>query len=246
MSSKTTADVNKTLREIETSLSELRILIKNGVDKLLQMEVDCFTRVNLTVCANIIGGHTAFRLLLQEISEHFAQAEYLRSVLEGRSDSILELKSKLSKISSNLKAIDALITKTSRAEIAESIDASTSTDEEVISCPGARQIKFTFDSRTVNTSTFCQESESGRSNLTSCIDIEIPANATNTNLWNIHSCAVDNELKSFKVFDYFTKLMNSVPLKISASLLKVNIERRWLDLSILKDMEHFTMVSNII
>ena len=239
LSSKTTAEINNTLQEIKRSLSDLRDLVKNGVDKLLHMEVECFTRVNLTVCADIINGHTAFRFLLQEVSEHFAQAEYLKSILEGRSDSVQEIERKLSKIFSDLITINAQITKAGKAETAESIDATTSTDTNVIGCPGAKQLKFAFDSRQVDTDLHCQESGNGTRN---CIDIEVPINATSTNLWNIHSCPVDSELKSFKVFDNFTKLMNSVPVKISASLLKVTVNRRWFDRSIFENVDHFTMV----
>jgi len=52
-------------------------LIHNSGDRLLQIEVECFTRVNLTMCGVIINGHKAFREILQEITENFEQEEYL-------------------------------------------------------------------------------------------------------------------------------------------------------------------------
>ena len=48
--------------------------VQNAVDKMLQMEVECFAKVNLTACGDIINTHTAFRLLLDDVAERFEQA----------------------------------------------------------------------------------------------------------------------------------------------------------------------------
>ena len=252
LSSKTSASVDKTLKEISGNLAELRTLIDGGVEKLLQMEVECFTRVNLTVCGDIIGGHMAFRSLLQDISEHHAQAEYLHSILTGRASTVAVLQEKLLQVSSELTAVNAMISDADTAETADSIDARTNEDTDIGSCPDEGQVRFSFDSRSVDTIEACMEEEdveeeeeggSGASNKVECLDVEVPANSTINGMWNVHSCPIESELMSFGILQNFTQLMNSVPLKVSASLLKVEVHRPWFQEAIFEDSEHFTMVS---
>lgn len=214
-------------------------MIDNGVDKLLQMELECFTRVNLTVCAEIIDGHTAFQSLLQELAEHFMQSEYLSSILNRKTQVLQIIQDQLTTVNSKIKVLDSQISKRERVEAAEAIDASMSIDNEATSCPGVGQIKFTFDSQTVSSEEYCEELHSG----IDCIDVEVPANATNRDLWNVNSCTVDSALKSFKVFESFLQLMNSIPVKITASLLKVDVHRSWFDAAMFENADHFTMVS---
>ncbi len=229
--------MNATLRAIEQNVMDLKAMIKTATDKLLQMEVDCFTRINLTVCEDIIEGHAAFRYVLQEVAEHFAQAEYLQSILYGREDTIKIIQRKLSTLASDLRVIDNRINTAEDEERSDSIDAGISSFGDTTSCPGVSQIKFSFDSRK-NLDGYCPE----ETNTDNCIDIEVPVNATDKNLWDVHSCAVDNELKSSLLYEEFVNLMNISPFKITASLLKVNIERPWFDPSIFEDEEHYTMV----
>ena len=243
LSSKTTADVNKTLNEISRSLSEIRTLINNGVQKLLHMEVECFTKVNLSVCETIIEGHAAFKSLLLELGEHFAQAEYLESILNGRPQVLQVIQQKLSEVESDIKLLDLQIKRAETAEASEHIEASTSIDPHTGSCPGVGQIKFTFNSHDFDSAEHCQEDpETGTD---ACVDIAIPVNATDRNLWDMHSCFVDGDLKTFGAYDRFLRMMNSVPVKLTASLLKVNVHRPWFDISIFEDSDHFTMVSYI-
>lgn len=235
LSNTTSHDVDERLRKLQKSKEELLILVQNGVDKLLQMEVECFTRINLTVCGAIVEGHTAFRIILEDITEHFEQAEYLESILKGRENTLPVLRGKLNEVSSNIKIMDAQISRADKDEIAEDIDASTSSDSDLTSCPALGQIKFTFDSRVV---TDCSDLEG-----IECFDSRVPVNATTKHLWNVHSCTVDSEMQSFNLLSNFTKLMNSVPVKVTASLQKVNVLRSWFDIAIFKDADHFTMVS---
>lgn len=244
LNSKTNSDITQTQEEIERSLSEIQTWVDHGVDKLLQMEVDCFTRVNLSVCAEIIDGHTAFRALLVELAEHFAQSEYLKSILNRKTQVVQVIQEQLYRVNSEIRILDSLISKREKGEAEETMEASTSIDKNVTSCPGVGQIQFLFDSEDINSSQYCQDVEdSNNDNMNDCIDIEVPANATSRDLWNVNSCSVDSELMSFDMLKPFVKLMNSIPVKITASLLKVNIHRSWFDPSLFEDSDHFTMVS---
>lgn len=243
LNNKTSSDIEHTQNDIKLSLANIQGLINNGVDKLLQMELECFTRVNLTVCAEIIDGHTAFRLLLEELAEHFMQSEYLKSILERKTQVLQIIQEKLSEVNSEIKILELQILKREKEEASESIDSSTSSNNnEATSCPGVGQIKFTFNSETINSEEYCQEHAD---TAIDCIDVEVPANATSRDLWNVNSCTVDSELKSFQVFDSFVKLMNSIPVKVTASLLKVDVHRPWFDPSLFEDANHFTMVSGL-
>jgi len=238
LSSKTSADVNRTLNQISSSLLHIRQLIANGVDKLLQMEVECFTRVNLSVCNEIINGHAAFRFLLQELAGHFAQAEYLESILRGRPQVIKVIREKLLEVQSGIEILEAKINETTELEAGEIVDLSTSSDiPEVTSCPGVGQIKFTFDSTEVDSD--CRDDIDD-----ACFDIAVPINASSRHLWNVESCTIDSELKSYGMFESFVKLMNSVPFKVTASLMAVNVRRPWFDVSLFEDSDHFTMVGS--
>lgn len=237
----TSTEIDERLAIITEKKNELLKLVQNGVDRLLQMEVECFTRVNLTICGEIIEGHTAFREILQEITEHFEHAEYLESILRGRENTLPVLNSKLNAVEQELQVMSAQIINADRQEIAEDIDASTSSDHDLASCPALGQIKFTFDSQTKAAE--IQNRCNSRSD--ECLDIRVPVNATTRSLWDVHSCAVDSELKSFQQLEKFTTLMNSVPVKVTASLQKVEVKRSWLDINIFEENNHFTMVSTL-
>ena len=238
LNNKTSSDIERTQNEIERNLAEIRRMIDNGVDKLLQMELECFTRVNLTVCGEIIDGHTAFQLLLQELAEHFMQSEYLQSILGRKAQVLKVIQDKLTEVKSSIKILDTQIAKREKEEASESLDSATNTEGRATSCPEIGQIKFTFDSQSINSDEYCQ----GDRSIMDCIDVEVPANATHRDLWNVNSCIVDSELKSFDIFENFFGLMNSIPIKISASLLKVDIRRPWFDSSIFENSDQFTMV----
>ena len=81
------------------------MFIYRTVEKLLYTEVEYFTKVNLTVCGDTIGGHTAFHSLLEDISEHYAQAEYLKSILEGKSKAVSTIQEKLVEVHSELQRV---------------------------------------------------------------------------------------------------------------------------------------------
>lgn len=236
LNSKTSVEVNKTLNDIKERISSLQNLIENGVQTLLKMEIDCFTKLNYTVCADIIEGHEAFRYILQDVAEHFAQEEYLQSLLNGRSSTLQVLQQKLLKVSSDIKVLSSQISKAEALDSAEVIDTTIKVGPGVANCPGTGQIKFAFDSKSVD------EDCDDQNESINCVDVAIPDNSTSKNLWNVHSCSVDSELKSFNLFNNFTHLINSNQIKITASLLKVSVHRAWFDPSIF-DIGHYTMVS---
>ena len=234
LSNVTSADIDSRLETLKRNKEELMRLVQNAVDKLLHMEVECFTKINLTACGEIKNGHTAFHSILEEITEHFEQAEYLESVLNGRENTLPVLRSKLNTISNELKNLDSKISIAEKREVAEEIEVSTSSDFESASCPALGQIKFTFDSEACCQVIDCPSNE--------CFDSRVPVNATTTLMWNVQSCAVDNELKALNQFDSFTEVMNSAAVKFTASLQKVKIKRSWMDVDMLEQTDHYTMV----
>ena len=244
LSDDTNNNIKHTQELIKENLEELNQLIQNAVDKLLQMEVECFSHVNVSVCGDIINGHTAFRYLLQNVSMHFAQQEYLESIIDSRDQSIIVLEQKLREVEAKIKTINQQITAAERREIGATVDESTGQNTVVTSCPEAGKIHFTFHSQNTDASSECDSQEdAGQDAQEYCTDDRLPANATTQQLWNLRSCSVDNELKSFQMYANFTSLMNSATAKLSATLLKVDIHRSWLDLTIFEDSNHFTMVS---
>jgi len=121
----------------------------------------------------------------------------------------------------DLQSITSEIVNSDRREIAEDIDASTSSDHEMASCPALGQIKFTFDSRLKAAGIEEQ-----------CL----------RRLWDVHSCTMDSELDAFRQHEKFISLMNSVSGKVTASLQKVDVKQSWLDMEIPRKTQHFTMV----
>ena len=258
LANKTNEDVNNSIEKIEDIMRKLRERVQNAVDKLLQMEVECFAKVNLTACGDIISSHTAFRLLLDDVAEHFEQAAYLESILNGRSESIDVLQQKLSEVSAKIKFLDTRISAAEKAETSETIDLSTTNKKSDISasvtCAEAGKIQFAFDSEEATaSSSLCSEDEDsqstdeGNEDKKYCSDVRVPLNATQDPLWHASSCAVDSDLQALdNLMKNFTETMNSIQTKITASLYKVKVKRPWLDDDIFKDWDHFTMVSILI
>ncbi len=238
----TSQEINRRLEVLAEKKAQLMQLVQNGVDRLLQMEVECFTRVNLSMCGEILEGHAAFREILQEISEHFEHAEYLESILKGRVNTLPVLKQKISSVNQELETLTTKINNADKKEIADDIEASTSSNYEITSCPALGQVKFTFDAHLKE----AEIKSKCSSHVMECADFRVPVNASMRSLWDVHSCAVDSELKSFNQYQNFTALMNSVPVKVSASLQKVEVKRSWLDSSIFKETNHYTMVSKFL
>ena len=240
LSSQTNAEINQKRKKINESLSNISAMIQTGIDTLLQMEVECFAAVNLTICGEIENGHAAFRYLLEELAEHYAQAEYLDSILKKTPQVIEVLNEQLTVVNSAISNLDREIAVASKQEVTEAIDSSTSGSADITSCPGVGQIRFMFDSQSYNVESYCNGPIENRMN---CTYVEVPLNVSSRNLWDVHSCSVDTELRTFGTYNDFKKLMNSIPLKVSASLLQVNVHRSWFDPSIFENSDHFTMVS---
>ena len=201
--------------------------------------MECFAAVNLTVCGEIEDGHTAFRYLLEELADHYAQADYLDSILKQKSEVVKLLNQKLTQVGVDIDGLEKQITATSKRETSQAIDSSTSSETDVTSCPGVGQIKFSFDSQNYDIDSYCQNLASENAN---CADVEVPLNVSDRDLWDVHSCSVDSELRSFNKYEDFKNLMNSIPVKVTASLLKVKVERPWFDPSIFEKSDFYTMV----
>ena len=254
LSSQTNQDVEDILNLIKKKLDVLRQTIQNAVDKILQLEVDCFTMVNVTACAEISNGNSYFRFVLQETAEHFSQAGYLESLLRSRNETIQILADKLASVATEIKALEEMIEAAEQKELGELVSPMAGSTQETVSCPETGHIHFTFDSKSVfidpelcNLLNTENADPDKLQNFLKCSDdgVTIPVNITRRPLWNLESCAVDNELMAFKLLSNFTKLMNSVQSKVTASLLKVDIQRPWFDSSLFDDGDHFTMVSTM-
>ena len=63
----TSEDIKYTLEQINNSVAELDNNIQNAVDKLLQFEIECFTRVNASACELIVDGHMAFNRIVDKL-----------------------------------------------------------------------------------------------------------------------------------------------------------------------------------
>ena len=238
--------MTRTLQQIKISLNNLHEMVRNAVNKVIQMEVQCFTRVNLTVCGEIINGHTAFRHLLQEIAEHYNQVNYLESLVNGRTENIQTLRQKISEVESDLKLLEIKFNAAKLQEGRELAEDLTSITMDAISCPENGKIHFMFDSQNpqFDSSMCTEEDEANKFQNEYCHDSRVPINTTMRPLWNLNSCTVDNELMKFNVKQNFSLLMNSAPAKLRVTLSKVNIQRPWLDTTILKDSRHYTIVSS--
>ena len=244
----TSEDIKHTLEQINNSIAELDVIVHNAVDKLLQYEIECFTSVNVSACDVIVNGHTAFKRVLDEIAEHFEQASYLQSLLSSREDSITVIDRKLQNSATQINVLDAKIKQAELTQIEKDIDLSSNNNIETRSCPSEGSIHFTFDTKHTSFDSYtCADksdhgSDSGEHSLPYCTDERIPVDVTQTKLWNVVSCSVDNQLRAFKLYDNFIKLMNSAQAKVTASLSKVDIRRHWFDETIFRDGQHFTMV----
>lgn len=247
----TSEDIKYTLELINKSVAELDITIENAVDKLLQFEIECFTRVNASACEVIVNGHTAFNRILDKIAEHFEQASYLQSLLKSRKESITIMNQKVQSTATQINMLDTKIKAAEMFEIEKDIDLSSNNNIETRTCPDKGKIHFTFDTKdTILDASVCgditenSQHEEG-DGLSYCTDERVPVNISQSSLWSISSCSVDHQLHAFGIYDNFTRLMNSAPAKVTASLSKVDIHRSWFDENIFKDFEHFTVVSEL-
>ena len=248
LANKTNEDVNNSLDKIKSIMDKLRKRVKNAVDKLMQMEVDCFAKVNLTVCGEIINTHTAFKLLLDDVAEHYEQAAYLESILNGRSEVLSVLQKKLSEVANSIKNLDKQISTAEDQETSQIIDLTTGKQVDHLAsttCMEAGKIQYSFRTVLAEVESACSTAEAGSKNSNPyCTDVRIPLNATQSPLWSVHSCAIDEDLEAFdNLLSTFHAEMNSIEAEITASLQRVDIVRPWLDQNILLDSNHYTMVS---
>ena len=244
----TSEDIKYTLEQISKSVADLDIKVQNAVDKLLQYEIECFTSVNISACDVIVNGQAAFERVLDKITEYFEQASYLQSLLKSREDSVIIVNKKLQNSAVQIEALDAKIQAAKLQQIEKDIDMASYNNIETKSCPSDGKVLFTFDSSNVMIdSSAC--SDIVRSQQLEgeehpyCADERVPVNISESILWSVASCSVDNQLHDFGLYSNFTRLMNSAPAKVTASLSKVDIHRPWFDDNIFKHWEHFTMVS---
>ena len=238
----TNDDINYTLEAINQTIADLDENVRNAVDKLLQLEIECFTRVNTTACDMIVNGHTAFRLILDKIAEHFEHASYIRSILDSKEESISILGQRLSVITGKISVLNSKIKAAEQLQIEADTEISSYTSLDSTSCPDADRVHYTFNTTdTVFNSQDCS-SLGNPQNGNYCQDERVPVNVSQRSLWNLASCSVDHELIAFNLYNNFSELMNNVPAKITATLTKVDVQRPWFDEAIFRDWEHFTMV----
>ena len=234
-------EVNSSLNNINNILKTLRDRVKNAVDKLMQMEVNCFIEVDLNVCGDIADTQATFKVLLNDVAEYYEQAAYLESILNGRTEALPVFLEKLGDVADRIKNLDKQISAARDAETRESIDVTTggqvdpladATGEE------AEKVQFSFGtslSEIVIDDFLCQnEVEESRE----CIHTKIPPQATQSPLWSMNSSAIDPASEGT-----LHTTLRDVETEIRATIQKVDIVRPWLDPEILLDPNIYTMVS---
>ena len=245
----TSKDIQYTLEKINSSLENLSKTVKNAIDKLMQYQIECFTQVNASACKIITSGETVFKFVLDKIAEHYEQASYLQAVLDSRNESIIVIGEKLDKITGQMDFLDAKIQTAERERIDKDADVAANINFDAKSCPTAwGRTLFTYESdHTALDAVTCSGKVAvnvGNNTMVPyCLDERIPVNTSRRLLWNLASCSVDLQTKSFHRYKAFITLMNTASSKISASLTKVDVKRAWFDEAIFRDWEHFTVVS---
>ena len=225
------------LDDINENLEELQEDVNTTVNEILMNEIDCFTKVNVSACSEINSGYTGFRYTLDQIAEHFAQVDFLESLLYDKTSNIELIDEKLEEVTSKLKVITAKIATAELIEQEESLDISIShSTPQGSSCYDCGAVKFSFTSESVTYG--CESGEEDCNN-----DITASSSALQKSLWNIRSCSVDNELKSFNLYESFVSHMNTARFNITASLKKVVVDRPWFDVTLFKQAG-FTLVSD--
>ena len=232
-------DVNISLIKINDILETLHERVRNAVDTLMQMEVDCFTKVDLVVCGEIANTHAAFKVLLSDVAEYYEQAAYLESILNGRIEVLPVFLEKLGNVAGRVKSLDKQISAAKKAETRDSIDITTGGQVDPLAhTTGEEAGKTEFSFRTSMSGIddlFC---ENEAEDIQECTDIRIPPLATQSPLWSIYSSAVDPASA-----DMLHDTLSSVEMEIRATLQKVDIVRPWLNPDILMDPNIYTMVS---
>ena len=245
----TSKDIQYTLKKINSSLENLGATVKNAIDKMMQYQIECFTQVNASACEIITSGQTAFRFIVDKIAEHYEQAAYLQAILNSRNESIIVIGDKLDEMAREMDALDSRIETAERERIDKDTEVVANINFDVKTCPTAwGKTLFTYESdHTVLDAVTCSGKvavDVGNNTMVPyCLDEKIPVNTSERLLWNLASCSVDLQTKSFHRYKDFIMLMNTAPSKVSAALTKVNIKRAWFDEAIFRDWEHFTLVS---
>jgi len=239
--SESNEEVQNTMEEVTHKLEELNQMVENGVSALQKLEVSCLMKVNIAACQNISDGHSAFHFLLQEVAQHYAQVEYLKSILDRREKYFSILLDKISELNAQKKVLQYQLDRTETAELSNSIstqDQAECSDEEGL-------VQLIFKTEEVITDSDCSERQGEDENNYCSEDLLLPANITHRELWHLQSCAVDNELRAFGLLKNFTKTMNVASAQITAALHKVDILRPWFDITVFED-SRIKMVSKFL
>lgn len=239
--SESNEEVQNTMEEVTHKLEELNQMVENGVSALQKLEVSCLMKVNIAACQNISNGHSAFHFLLQEVAQHYAQVEYLKSILNRREKFISILLDRISELNAQKKVLQYQLDRTETAELSNSIstqDQAECSDEEWL-------VHLFFKTEEVITDNDCSERQGKDENNYCSEDLLLPANVTHRELWHLQSCAVDSELRAFGLLKNFTKTMNAASAQITAALHKVDILRPWFDITVFEDA-HMKMVSKVL
>ena len=233
----TSTHLSNHIGNITSNLEVLQGHVNNSVERLLDDELECFTNVNSSSCADVNGRYTNFRFTLDQIAEHFAQVNYLETILYGNLNNSQLIDETLEEVASNLTVIDAKIAVAKVVEQEETLDIST--DHSVplgTSCSEYGHVQFSFSSPATTGDCAVDSDE--------CKYQMVPSNVLDKGLWNVQSCSVDDELKSFYLYDSFVAQMNNAAFNVTASLRKVVVERPWFDANLFEEARHYKMVSH--
>ena len=235
----TNEDVNTSLIKINVILETLHERVRNAVNTLMQMEVDCFAKVDLEACGSITDTQAAFKTLLSDVAKYYEQVAYLESILTGRNEMLPVFLEKLGDVAGRIKSLDKQISEAKKAETRESIDITTGGQVDPLTRTTGEEAgmtEFIFCTSMFETDySFC---ENEPENIQKCTDIRIPPLATQSPLWSMRSSAIDPASAGM-----LHATLSSVETEIRATIQKVDIVRPWLNPDILMDPNIYTMVS---
>ena len=235
------------LDQVKNSLTLLHTSANDTLKAITKSESDCYTGTNVSACDAMNSQYTNFRFTLDRMTDHYAQVEYLRSAIYSEPIDIDVIDRRLAKLSTQIRSLEAQIQASDFAEREKELELRTS---HVVptTCTDPEHTRFTFDSKTADSNYDCSNFIPVGSSYWM-----VPPQVLTRNVWDVRSCEVDDELRSYIVpdafssqdknlYDEFKKEIDNADFNITASLTKVRIERPWFDLHLFTEPNKYDMV----
>ena len=242
MDNENSDQLNNSISNIEQNLVALQQSANSTMETLLEKEANCYTAMNASACSEINNFYTNFRYTMDHLAEHYAQVDYLKSLLVNNFSHTVEslIVTKSKEIEHQLMTLDAKISVAVSVERKEMLDTKSAHKSPLVnSCSDDDEIKFSFSSSSVSvpSSSSCAEISDN------CSYLMVPPGALENSLWGVQSCSVDSALKSLSLYERLMDQMRNASFYVTASLTKVMIERPWFDTNLFEETQKYKMVS---